>query len=484
MSLRARLTIFFTFLVGIVLVLFGVAVYAQVNSILYNQINQKLESAVLDTSQVLRATDQGNFALTTFLSYDKSLILQLWSAQGGLIDAAQTSILKLGNASIDPVGLKFALDDGVDSLREVFRNDAHFQVKTNPLYVGDGSIVGALQVGTSLMDVDKLLNDLRQALVFTGITGMGIAALVGWLTTNQALSPIATVTKTASEITRADDLSRRIPNQSNQSDEVGQLIQAFNQTLERLEELFYSQRRFIADVGHELRTPLTVIKGNADLMRRVGTMDEQSLDSMDKEIERLTRMVGDLLLLAQAESGKLPLDLQVVELDTILLEVCQQALVLAEDKKEIRIGEIDQVLVCGDQDRLKQVVLNLVSNAVKYTQDGGIIEVRLGKRDSLAYLAVEDNGPGIPEEDLGHIFERFFRAEKSRSRSTKDDGKGFGLGLSIAYWIVHNHGGKIEVESVVGEGTTFTVRLPLADEECQGESRETSLTAVALERTN
>jgi len=136
----------------------------------------------------------------------------------------------------------------------------------------------------------------------------------------RALSPLETVTQTADQIVRADDLSRRIPYQGPPDDEVGQLIMAFNQTLSRLENLFNTQRRFLADVGHELRTPLTVIRGNVDLMRRMSCGDEESLDSIQSEVDRLTRMVGDLLFLAQAESGKLPLARDLVELDTLLLK--------------------------------------------------------------------------------------------------------------------------------------------------------------------
>ena len=248
---------------------------------------------------------------------------------------------------------------------------------------------------------------------------------------------------------------------------MGQLIAAFNQTLGRLENLFNTQRRFLADVGHELRTPLTVIKGNVDLMRRMNTMDQESLESIVSEVDRLTRMVGDLLLLAQAESGKLPLDRRLVELDTILLDVMQQMSVLAKDRLTMRLGEIDQVLVCGDQDRLKQVLVNLIGNAIKYTPAGGEVVVSLGKKDNKAWLSVSDTGPGIPEEDLPYIFERFYRGEKSRTRGR--DGKGFGLGLSIAYWIVRSHGGNIEVSSVLEKGTTFSVWLPLAQGNCEEE---------------
>jgi two-component system OmpR family sensor kinase len=274
------------------------------------------------------------------------------------------------------------------------------------------------------------------------------------------------VTQTALQITHADDLSRRIPYQGPPDDEVGKLIHTFNQTLGRLENLFYTQRRFLTDVGHELRTPLTVIRGNVDLMRHIGEADEESMDSIVSEVDRLTRLVGDLLLLAQAESGKLPLDRRLVELDTLILEVMQQMQVLAREKLNLQITEIDQVLVCGDKDKLKQVVVNLVSNAISYTPAGGKVVVELAKVDNRARIKVIDNGPGISPQDLPFIFERFYRGEKSRTRSK--DGKGFGLGLSIAYWIVHNHDGAIEVDSKLGEGTTFRVYLPLAVGECGG----------------
>jgi signal transduction histidine kinase len=296
---------------------------------------------------------------------------------------------------------------------------------------------------------------------------MFVAGLGGWISTRQALAPLGDVTEVALQITRADDLSRRIPYKGPADDEVGQLITAFNQTLSRLENLFNSQRRFLADVGHELRTPLTVIKGNIDLMRRMKTADDESMESVENEVDRLTRMVGDLLLLAQAESGKLPLDKRLVELDTLLLEVMGQMQVLAQGHLNLILGDIDQVLVCGDQDRLKQVLVNLIGNSIKYTPPGGEVNLSLGKVDDRAQMTVSDNGPGIPEEDLPYIFERFYRAEKSRTRQR--DGKGFGLGLSIAYWIVRNHGGQIKVESLKDQGTTFYVWLPLAINDCENE---------------
>jgi signal transduction histidine kinase len=204
-------------------------------------------------------------------------------------------------------------------------------------------------------------------------------------------------------------------------------------------------------------------------MRRMNCTDEESMDSIEGEVNRLTRLVGDLLLLAQAESGKLPMVYKTVELDTILLEVMSQMRVLAGSRVKLKLGEIDQVLVCGDMDRLKQVLVNLVGNAIQYTPEGGEVVVGLGKVENRARLTVSDDGTGIPPEDLPHIFERFYRGEKARTRSR--DGKGFGLGLSIAYWIVRNHNGLIEVSNREPHGTTFCVWLPLAKGECVEEPK-------------
>jgi signal transduction histidine kinase len=236
------------------------------------------------------------------------------------------------------------------------------------------------------------------------------------------------------------------------------MVTAFNDTLARMEQLFSSQQRFLADVSHELRTPLTVIKGNVDLMRRTSQVDAESLDSIEDEADRLTRLVGDLLLEAQVESGNLPLHFSPVELDTLLLEVFREMRILARSRVRLKLPEIDQVMVNGDRDRLKQVFINLVSNAIKYTPQGGEVTLSLARVGENARLVVRDTGQGIPAEDLPHIFERFYRAEKSRSRSRVG---GFGLGLSIANWIIDRHGGQIEVDSMEGKGTTFCIFLPI-----------------------
>jgi signal transduction histidine kinase len=317
-------------------------------------------------------------------------------------------------------------------------------------------VIGTLQVGASLNVVDATRTNLLSTMVVISVLAVLLAGLGSWAVLGRALSPLESITDTVDQINRADDLSRRIPYQDETDDEIGEMVVSFNQTLERLESLFTSQQRFLADVSHELRTPLTVIKGNVDLIRRMKIADEESLSSIDQEAGRLTRLVGGLLMLAQAESGKLALNFAPVELDLLLTEVFTEMRVLASSKVKVHLNDIDQVMVNGDRDRLKQVFLNLISNAIQYTPSGGEIFLSIKKLGDQARVIVRDTGPGIPAEDLPHIFDRFYRAEKSRTRSKTS---GFGLGLSIAHWIVEHHGGQIKVESKEGKGTTFVIWL-------------------------
>ena len=460
MSLRARLTLLYTSLVGGILLLFGVAIYGTVNITLYTQADETLDRTATDIYSKARVDQTGELSVTTLPSINLPTDVYVQAFDRELVLKSASQNIDYFHQPLDPIGLK----SGVPIYRDVTIGTVHLRVLTVPLEVGQ-RYIGTLQVALKVAVVDATQQLLLSVLITGTLIALLIAGVATWFSTNRALAPLEDVTRTALQITSADDLSRRIPYQGPPEDEVGQLIAAFNKTLSRLETLFNTQRRFMADVGHELRTPLTVIKGNVGLMRRIGQTDEESLTGIESEVDRLTRLVGDLLLLAQAESGKLPLDNRLVEVDTLLLEAMQQMRVLARDRQQLRIGEIDQVLVCGDADRLKQVLVNLIGNAINYTPPGGEVVVSISKVGNQARLLISDNGPGIAGEDLPHIFERFYRGEKSRTRSR--DGKGFGLGLSIAYWIVRNHNGKIDVESSPGKGTTFCVWLPLAEGNCQ-----------------
>ena len=461
MTLRLRLTFWYSAVLSGIILLFGVAVYGILAASLTRQIDLGLAAAadeIIRTSRFSPELQTVHIPPNLDQFGGPNIYVQVWGTDGTLAD--QSASLGARSDPLDSRGLA----EGRQSLRDVRIGRIHLRVLTEPMRTAiDNQVVGYVQTAADLRVLDDAKSRLLLTLIGGGVAAVLLAALVGGMTATQALQPLETITQTALQITRADDLSRRIPLDGTPQDEVGKLGMAFNESLERLERLFNAQRRFLADVSHELRTPLTAIRGNVDLLRRMGGADLTSLDAIQSEAERMSRLVGDLLLLAQADSGNLPLARDRVELDTLLLEIFREAQVMAGGV-HVSIGEIDQAVVVGDRDRLKQLLLNLVSNALKYTPEGGRVTLGLACVNEWARLAVTDTGVGIPPDELPHVFDRFYRVDKARSRAMG----GAGLGLSIARRIAHLHGGRIEAMSE-GEdkGTTFCVWLPLAKKAAQ-----------------
>ena len=452
MSLRLRLTLLYATLTGGILLVFAAAVIFVFNALLLNQIDNSLETAATTIIKGIKVDSLGRVnADLSSIEIDSELYVQVWGLNGELQTGWRT-LEGFADQPFDQEGLRRDQPGYV----EIYSGEQHLRVVSVPL-LENSHRVAILQVAVSLEGMDNARNVLTTIIFILLLVAILLSGNVAWLTLGQTLKPLKTITETAEQINRADDLSRRIP-YDGPADEVGSLVDSFNQTLERLEALFRSQQRLLADVSHELRTPLTVIKGNVDLMRRMRQLDEESLTSIDQEAGRLSRLVGGLLLLAQAESGKLALVEKPVELDLLVTEVFQEMSILAGSKVRMRLNEIDQVVVIGDRDRLKQVLINLVANAIQYTPPGGEVFLSLEKIGEQARIICRDTGPGILPDDLPHIFERFYRAEKSRTRGKTT---GFGLGLSIANWIVERHEGRIEVNSKEGQGTSFAIWLPL-----------------------
>lgn len=453
MSLRLRLTLLYSTLMGAILLVISAAVTLVITTLLLNQVDETLESAQKVVFEKIVVNQLGKIeSKLGSTDISPNVYMQIWGLDGDL----QSSFGAMDNFETTPFD-EAALRMDMPAYRDLSGIDWHIRVLSIPL-VQNGHKVATLQVASMLDVVDAARKSLTDILFIIWIVAVLFSAMAVWVTMGQTLKPLGAITETVEQINRADDLSRRIPYSGPENDEIGSMVGSFNQTLERLEALFTSQQRLLADVSHELRTPLTVIKGNVDLMRRMKSLDAESLSSIDQEAGRLTRLVGSLLLLAQAESGKLALIMKKTELDLLLTEVFQEMSILAGSKVRVHLNEIDQVYVNGDRDRLKQVFINLVANAIQYTPQGGDVYLSLEQIKDQARVIIRDTGPGIPAEDLPHIFERFYRAEKSRTRGKST---GFGLGLSIANWIVEKHGGRIEVVSQEGKGTTFVIWLPL-----------------------
>ena len=458
MSIRFRLTLWHTAILTLILGLFGSVVWSALVFTLINQIDQRLQQTAI------RVIQASGVVATPDLTYLNIPPLETFQASGVFIQVInKQGQVQLASESVgkyrQPLDAN-ALSE-IQHFTEVYIAGTHIRVLTLPIK-SEGKTLGYLQVGSGLNTVDAVKTLLLFTLIVVGALSVAISAGVVMLTVGRALRPIDAVTQAALQITRADDLSRRVPLTGPATDEVGRLVTAFNATLERIEKLFTAQRRFLADVSHELRTPLTAIRGNVDLLRRLKQPDPESLNAIQSETERMSRLVGDLLMLAQAESGNLPLARSEVELDTLLLEVYQQAQVLAANKVAVALGEEDQARAFGDRDKLKQVLLNLVSNALKYTPTGGKVTLGLARVNGWARFTVHDTGIGIQSEDLPHVFDRFYRVDKARTRAAGTPG-GAGLGLSIAKWIAQAHGGRLEVSSQLGKGACFSLWLPLVE---------------------
>jgi heavy metal sensor kinase len=457
MTIRTRLTLWYSSLLATLILVFGISLFSILNWAWRSQVQ---ENMLFVSKQIANSIsiDQRTGQLTADIPEGLEPIafysfgIQIRDSAGALVgSSAYLSQVK------QPYDAEM-LTSRDSEFREQWIGNKHALVMTAPIVDqrNGNRLIGTIQIASLLTTIDAATDRLFKVMLGVGGVALILSFIVGSVIAGQALQPIDTISHTAKQITDGGDLSKRIE-YDGPSDELGQLIATFNATLERLERSFNLQRRFVGDVSHELRTPLTTIQGNLDLMKRFGP-DPTSIDAMDSEVKRMTRMVGDLLLLAQADSGRLPLADTRVELGTLVLEVFQQAKVLAKDV-EIRLATLDPVSVRGDPDRLKQLVLNLTTNAIKYTPAGGHVILKVTDEGGYAFIRVQDTGIGIPREDIEHIFERFYRVDKARSRQLG----GAGLGLSIARWIVEAHRGKIWVESEVNQGSTFIVQLPNLD---------------------
>jgi len=340
----------------------------------------------------------------------------------------------------------------------------HGPVRILTLPVMKGRLItGLVQVGMSL----ETMNKTRRRFLLIMAAMLPVALLLagggGWLLARHALKPVDHITEAARRIS-SERLDERL-DETGTDDELDRLAQTLNNMLERLDAAFRQIRQFSADASHELQTPLTILKGELEVaLRSPRTPEEyqQVLISGLEEINRIAHLVGGLLLLARADAGVLRMDRQPVDLKRLLSEVYEQVKVLADSRSvNICLGSLESVSIPGDYEHLRRLLLNLVDNGVKYTAAGGRLTLSLQSEGGWASLRVSDTGMGLSREEQARVFQRFFRAAQARSQG----GESSGLGLCIAQSIAEAHGGRIEVESSPGKGSTFTVFLPIRPRE-------------------
>ncbi|BCX04374.1 MAG: two-component sensor histidine kinase [Candidatus Roseilinea sp.] len=471
MSIRTRLTIWYTAVLALILLIFGIGVYIYVTWQMIQQVDSRLSQAAntalpLALSQRPEVEERAGRKVLTLPGLDalraSETYVQLIGPRGQVIGISSNIADPFLTNHLDPEAFKEAVSMPADQRVNLLTEAQHrglppIRVFTQALTARNGEVVGYLQVATSLESVKAAQNSLLIALLSLGGLGILFSAVIGALLARRALRPVDELTKTAMAIYRAENLDQRVAVPKT-NDEVSRLSQAFNEMLDRLSKLFHAQQRLIADVSHEMRTPLTVIRGNVDLLRAMGCADEESLDALTRESDRMTRLVGDLLLLSQADAGVLPMHIHNISLNQVVADVERSGQVLSAGRINVSAHVEPDLVIQADADRLKQVLLNLVDNAIKHTPDGGQVRIEAVRSyNNYVRISVSDTGVGIPEKDLPFVFERFYRVDKSRSRANG----GSGLGLSIAHSIVQAHNGRIVVSSKPGAGTTFDVYLPM-----------------------
>lgn len=306
--------------------------------------------------------------------------------------------------------------------------------------------------------VETLIEAFRWLVLLLAALGAGTTLAAAWLVAGRALDPVRRLTETAAGIAQAGAFGRRVPMPRGR-DEFRALATTFNEMLTSLERAYEAQKRFVADASHELRAPLTAIQANLELLDRQQHMppsaQRECVVEARREAGRLATLVADLLALARADAGAVSRQVP-VELDRVTLDVVSEARHLANGHR-IEVTDMTPTIVRGDPDRLKQLLLILLDNAVKYTQSGGRVSLSLRHDDGWVRFKVADTGMGISPEDLPLVFERFYRADPARAR----DPGGTGLGLPIARWIAEQHAGTISITSQPDRGTTVTVELPI-----------------------
>ena len=453
-SVRVRLTLWNVGVMVVVLAVYAASVFVFVSRIESDGLDETLNDDYLWAVEML---DQGPDGTITWPTSDDSVTLlegpwlQVWSPEG------KELLYRTIVAERNPLPAS-------DRLAREARSEIVLIPETTPPYrvysvnsrIGDERVV--IQVARSEFVMRRDLYQLLLVLLLGLPLGVAAAGLGGYSLARHALAPIERMAERARLIT-AERLQDRLP-VDNPNDELGRLASVFNNTLTRLESSFEQMRQFTAHVSHELRTPLTAIRSVGEVGLR-GKRSEPAyreiIGSMLEEVERLASLVERLLALSRAETSPSKLAVDAVDLCALAEDVRSQLDVLAEEKQQsITIDRVGTPTWTGDRLVLRQALMNLVDNAIKYSPLGGQITIRVAKSSAGVELDVRDTGPGIPEEVQARIFDRFYRVENSRSR----DSGGTGLGLSIARGAVEVNGGRLTLEETDGVGSTFRITLP------------------------
>jgi heavy metal sensor kinase len=478
-SVRARLTVWYSAVLAVVLVLLTATTYLIVRKASMQRTDSDLvvladsflvtvhaelsDASETETSSILSAVHQS--MIEHHSNSDALVVLgpgdEIVTTSDDVTFADANPDASVGRALETSEIRSFAKKSGQKEANlETIRGErSRLRAYLRPFHAGGQDYV--LIILHSLHSQNEMLNTIRLTFTWMILLGLLLAGTVGYFLARKSLAPVVAMGAHARRIGAAN-LHERLP-VLNANDELGQLATIFNDLLDRLDQSFERQRQFIADASHELRTPLAILRGEAEVaMSQPGRTAEDYLESLkilQEETSRLTKIVEDLFTLTRADSGQYSLSPEDVYLEEVVAECAHSARTLAREKNiELRLDASSECLVRGDQTLLRRMILNLLDNAIKYTADGGRVEIACRATATGCEVHVTDTGPGIPPELQARIFERFFRADPARSRSGHEGGAG--LGLSIALWIAQAHHGRLELVRSDATGSHFAAYLP------------------------
>ena len=460
-SVRVRLTFWYVLVFGLLLVGFSVFVYLAISHTIYSRLDQSLGNGAKTATHLFRTEIAENEGDATAAAAETLNELALGDARVAIFQ--ETRLL----ATNFPGGRTAPIPDSIFKAAEYASQPA---LTTVDGFGEEGARLAVLRVerdgveyfvalAQPLHETVEHLESLARVFYLAVPATLLLAGVGGLLLVRKSLAPVASISAQAASI-GANNLSQRLE-VANPVDELGRLAVVLNDLLARLDQSFDNMRRFTADASHELRTPLSIIRGEAEValsQDRSAEEYREALAIIHDEARRLSFMVDDMLALARADAGQRPLRVEEFYLNDLIHESVRAAQVLALRKGvALRAESSRDLLFHGDEHMLSRMIRNLLDNAIKYTPSGGVVSITLSAEDSAAKIIVSDTGIGIPAEAAGHIFERFYRVSKSRSRQEG----GSGLGLSIAKWVAESHRGRVDLCSEPGRGSTFTVTLPL-----------------------
>ncbi|MGI8468280.1 MAG: sensor histidine kinase [Pyrinomonadaceae bacterium] len=476
-SIRTRLTLWFTGVLAFFLILFVASAYLFLKHAIRRQTDNTLQeisrtfaggvereqengeeagapqnAATLET--IREATDDLRFKDYQIFVFDAQK--KIVSASDNAPDKTNLSGEQIAESAIDfPASEESAFFN-------LSTKENDFRVYAEKIAVNGRDF--RIFVVHALDDEEELLEKFRGVLLISVPLALILSGFGGYFLARKSLSPVVSMSETASKI-GATNLHERLP-VKNEKDELGSLATIFNSLLDRLENSFEQQRRFMADASHELRTPLAIVRGESEVTlskeNRPNAELRESLAIVHDESKRLTRIVEDLFTLARADAGQFKTKFREIYLDELLADSVRAVRVLAERRDiSLELSAPVEMPMRGDEQLLRRLFVNLLDNAIKYNRDGGKVSVRGEKTNGLLKIQIADTGAGIQAGEQSHIFERFYRADKARSRSEESaTSSGAGLGLSIARWIAELHQGSVELVSSDKCGSTFAVTFP------------------------